>query len=127
MLILILVAFLVVGCAFLLPKRAWLKLASVLWLLLVTPILGVIPLYCMLSSSARGSLLCRLDAALLADIWISFHPNAQLGMDEWPPITEWQWWVIIPAVLSIAALAAYYCFRWWQESRHKASAGNPVS
>lgn len=119
MLILVVLALLCVGGIAILPRKTWLKIACLVWLLLVTPLFGLIPLFCLVNTGAKGGFLCRLEGALLADLWTSFHVDVQLGMDEWPPIAERHWFLIISIVLGIAAGAAVYCTRSWLRSRDR--------
>lgn len=57
-----------------------LKILSVIWLVTVTPLFGVFPLWCLVNKGARSGIVCHLEMAILDDVWVAFIPR-----------TDWAW------------------------------------
>jgi hypothetical protein len=100
-------------------NRAWLKVLSVLWLVIITPIFGLIPLWC-IACDGSGAI-CNIERALLLDVWLLLAPNhpEPIFDHEVPPLTAAQWWAMISIVLGVAIVALYYCCKWWIEIRRQ--------
>jgi hypothetical protein len=92
-------------------NRTWLKVLCAFWLIAVTPLFGLIPLWCIVTGDG-SSTLCRLELAFLLSVWVLFFPHPQPGFEDVsPPLTEIQWWTMISIVLGGAIAALYYCFK----------------
>lgn len=100
-------------------RDSLLRIFCVLWLVIITPLFGVLPLWCILNHRARGGPICHLEMAVLDDAWAILYPSHRVNDDEWPPLTQQQWWVMIVIVLSVAILAFYYCLRWWRQAKEQ--------
>ena len=95
-------------------NRPWLKVLCVFWLVAVTPLFGLIPLWCIVAGGTRTRDLCGLERAFLPDIWLLFFPDTTHGFDDvGPPLTVTQGWTIISIVLVVTIVALYYCIKWW--------------
>jgi hypothetical protein len=98
--------------------QAWLKVLSVFWLAVVTPLFGILPLWCILNPGARSGALCNIERAFLLSVWTLIFPDPAPGVsDVGPPLTERQGLIVIFIVLAIAALSLYYCFRWRKNAK----------
>jgi hypothetical protein len=94
-------------------NRTWLKVLSVLWLVIITPIFGLIPLWC-IGYGGNGAI-CNIDRAFLLEVWLLLAPDHSEPRftDAYPPLTAAQWWTMISIVLGVAIVALYYCYKWW--------------
>ena len=90
-------------------NRYWLKVLCIFWLVAVTPLFALIPLWCIVTGCG-SCFLCRLELAFLRDVWSLFFPDpAPQFEDVGPPLTDTQWWTMISIVLVVAVAALYYC------------------
>ncbi len=99
---------------------------AVVWLVTITPLFALLPLWCILNRRDRSGPICHLEMAVLDDVWATLYPTRRVNNDEWPPLTEKQWWLMIFIVLSVAALALYYCFLWWRQAKTRAASRSGV-
>jgi hypothetical protein len=95
----------------------WLKAFSILWLTIVTPLLGVLPLLILLAEP--DSLTNRYGVTILRDLRRLILPDpapgaSHVALSDLAP--EPVWWVVIPAVFSVATLSL--C-GWYAYSRKK--------
>ena len=98
--------------------RLLLRFLSLIWLGIVIPLFGIIPLWCYFVPENGSTPLCNIHRAFLLTIWTLFFSDpAPHVSDATVPITKGQaiWLLII--IFSIAGLALYYCFLWWNESK----------
>lgn len=84
------------------------QLLAVLWLVVITPIFGLVPLLVKSHTISTGNPIWLLDMAILRDVWNKFFTDPYPGLsDVPPPLTETQWWMLIVVVLLVAAVAIY--------------------
>jgi hypothetical protein len=95
-------------------NKTWLKVLCVFWLVAVTPLFGLIPLWCIVTGGTGTRALCLLEKAFLLDVWLLFFPDPEyLGVsDASPPLTDMQWLTMISIALGGAIVALYYCYKW---------------
>lgn len=97
-----------VGLLFFLPKRTWGRYCCILWLAVITPLFGILPLTIRLAIPT-GELL-YLELAFLRTFWGMFRPDSDPGSsDVGPNLTNQQWWVMISVTLVLASVALGYC------------------
>jgi len=103
-------AVLVAGVAllFFLPKRTWLKYFCILWLTVITPLFGILPLLIQLAIPTGGFI--YLELAFLRAFWGMFRPDPDPGTsDVGPNLTNQQWWAMISVTIALAIVALSYC------------------
>lgn len=89
-----------------------LKVLAALWLLVVAPLFGVLPLLCLLPFKAISKPACNLEMAFLWEVIGFFGADTPPPgvMDAWPPITPLQLGLMSIAVLAISAGALFLLF-----------------
>ena len=102
-------------------NRAWLKLFSIFWVTIVTPLFGVIPVIILLADP--GSVTSRYGVAILRDVRRLILPDpaptvSHIALYDLAPKPGW--WVMILAVFFVAFLSGWHSWR----SRRKT--GNAV-
>lgn len=97
------------------------KTLSVFWLVVITPIFGLIPLLVFTNLMSSNNRIWLLDSAILKDVYVTFFTDLSPGtQDDGPPLTDSQWWMLIAIVMLVAAIAAYDLFK----NRKAASTSN---
>ena len=100
-------------------NKSWLKVLCITWLVAVTPLFGIFPLWCILCG-AGNSALCGIERAFLREVWDLFFPDPEPGFDDvGPPLTTTQWWTMISIALMGALAALYCCYKWWTATRRQ--------
>lgn len=94
-------------------KSILLKVLAALWLLIVTPLFGILPLFCLLPFVGISKSFCQVEmAALWVVIGLFGRDSPTSGMDdEWPPVTPLQLWLMTITVLAISACALFVLFK----------------
>jgi hypothetical protein len=90
-------------------NRILLKVLAVLWVVIVAPLFGVLPLFCLLPSTSKS--VCHLEMALLWDVSELFgaDPLPRGVMDAAPPITPLQLGLMSITVFAVSAGAFFFC------------------
>ncbi len=98
--------------------RRALTVISILWLIVVLPFLGIIPLLILLEVNIGE--LYQIEMALLRDLWGLFYNDPSLGVaDAPPPISEQQILLMVVIVFTLSVVAICYCgycFKRWRKS-----------
>jgi hypothetical protein len=94
-------------------KRILLRVLAALWLLIITPLYGILPLFCLLPFIGITKTLCRLEMLALwvvIELFGGSYPASEWE-DKWPPVTPLQLWLMSITVLLISAGALYILFK----------------
>lgn len=94
-------------------NRTWLKVLSILWLTIITPLLGVLPLLILLAEP--DSFINRFGVSILRELRQLILPDpapdiSHIALYDLAP--EPVWWVMIPAVFSVATLFLCGWYSW---------------
>lgn len=101
---------------FFLPKRTWPKYFCILWLMVITPLFGILPLLIRLAIPTGG--LIYLELEFLRAFWEMFRPDPDPGTsDAGPNLTSQQWWAMIYVTFLLATIALSYCILQWRKNR----------
>jgi hypothetical protein len=94
-------------------KRILSKVVAAIWLVIVTPLFGILPLFCLLPFTGITKPLCHLEMAILWEVIILFGGDSPTpGIDDqWPPVTPLQLGLMCITVLAISAGALFILFR----------------
>jgi hypothetical protein len=111
------------------PGRSALRAASVLWLAVVTPLCGLLPLYVLLDQPFYNAFMKQLlifGGISLTGLYCTFLSflSAEVcssGVDHpSPPLTEGDLWVMTGVTLGLAAAAVVYLYRSYTGRRSRA-------
>ena len=103
-------------------NRAWLKLFSIFWITIVTPLFGIIPMVILLADPSSDT--SRYGVAILRDLRRLMLPDpaptvSHVALHDLAPKPVW--WIMIPAVFFVAFLSGSHLWR----SRTKIGNGLP--
>ena len=91
-----------------------LRFLSLVWLGIITPLFGILPLWCFFGHENSSSPVCNIERAFLVTIWsLFFFDPAPNVSDGSIPITEGQAIAYLITIFSVAGISLYYCFQWW--------------
>lgn len=93
-------------------KRMLVKILAVLWLLIVTPLFGILPLLCLLPFRVISKPACNLEMTFLWEVIGFFGADTPPPgiMDAWPTITPLQLGLMSTTVLALSAWALFLLF-----------------
>jgi hypothetical protein len=95
--------------ASLMSGRTRIRLVCTIWLFIITPVFGVIPLMATLGMRPP---LFKLELAILRGFWTVFINDPEPGFEDTGlPLSEIGWWLMISITLGVAIIALVYCLR----------------
>lgn len=88
-------------------SKFWLRVLCLLWLIAVTPVLGLLPAALNLANGFRGpSLAILIDALKGSDTYFSDNPNTP--DDAYPHASPLEFWITRAVIFLIAAVAVHH-------------------
>ena len=102
-------------------KSKWLKVFSLLWLIFVTPVLGLLPFLLLSGLMSPYGDAGRFAVVILRDVRSVAFPDpapeaSHVGFYHLASSSVW--WVVVVAVFSISTLPLYY---WWRAYARRAA------